>query len=72
MLSSDPAQVAASDGRPKFWAVSFCDRKKNERYDYPPGIFETLDDARAFVDKYISWGCPLPGTPPGVLSKEDR
>jgi hypothetical protein len=50
------------DGRPKFWALNFYNRTKNERYGCGPGVFETKAEARACLERYISKGCPLPGT----------
>jgi hypothetical protein len=56
-----PAEYSM-DGHPRFWALSFYNRTKKEHYGCGPGVFEIEAEANAFVERYISAGCPLPGT----------
>jgi hypothetical protein len=45
----------------KLWSASFCITTKNEHYG---GIaFSSFEQAKTFVDRYISKGCPASGLP---------
>ena len=61
-FSSQSPSLVSMDGRAKFWAVSFYSASRNEHYGWGPGVFETVDEAKACVARYIEKGCPPPGT----------
>jgi hypothetical protein len=54
--------LVSMDGRAKFWPVSFYSVSRNEHFGWGSGVFETLDEAKACVARYIEKRCPPPGS----------